>query len=75
MYFSYLHVSTFTSADVMSGQGPQTVISVDVGAEDNNDIMNYGDHLSGWWLLWNKYNPFATTVRVGCVCVCVCVCV
>jgi lysophospholipid hydrolase len=51
-------------ADVMSGQGPQTVISVDVGAEDNNDIMNYGDHLSGWWLLWNKYNPFATTVRV-----------
>ena len=52
-------------ADVMSNQGAQTIISVDVGAEDNNDLTNYGDHLSGWWLLWNSLNPFAKKVRVS----------
>lgn len=52
-------------ADVMSNQGAQTIISVDVGAEDNNDLTNYGEYLSGWWLLWNSLNPFAKKVRVS----------
>ena len=52
-------------ADVMSNQGAQTILSVDVGAEDNNDLTNYGDYLSGWWLLWNSLNPFAKKVRVS----------
>ena len=49
----------------MSNQGAQTIISVDVGAEDNNDLTNYGEYLSGWWLLWNSLNPFAKKVRVS----------
>ena len=47
-------------ADLVAAMGAQSVIAVDVGAEDNNDISNYGDHISGWWLLWNKFNPFAS---------------
>lgn len=49
----------------MSNQGAQTIFSVDVGAEDNNNLTNYGETLSGWWLLWNSLNPFAKKVRVS----------
>ncbi|KAK2568031.1 Patatin-like phospholipase domain-containing protein 6 [Acropora cervicornis] len=34
------------------------------GSEDPDDLTNYGDQLSGWWLLWNKWNPFAETVKI-----------
>ena len=44
--------------------GAQTIIAIDVGSEDRGDLANYGDQLSGWWLLWNKWNPFAETVKV-----------
>lgn len=44
--------------------GAQTIIAIDVGSEDPDDLTNYGDQLSGWWLLWNKWNPFAETVKV-----------
>ena len=40
------------------------VISVDVTSESERDYMEYGPHLSGWWLLWNSLNPFAETARV-----------
>lgn len=29
------------------------VIAVDVGSADDRAPMDYGDQLSGWWLLWN----------------------
>ena len=45
-------------ADVMSGLGINTIIAVDVGGEVDTNYANYGDSLSGWWLLWNKWNPF-----------------
>lgn len=52
-------------ADVMhNSMGAQTILAVDVGSQDETDLTNYGDTLSGWWLLWNKWNPFAETVRV-----------
>ena len=51
-------------ADVIASQGVATIIAVDVGSEDNNDLTNYGDHISGWYLLWNKINPFAKKIRV-----------
>lgn len=51
-------------ADVLLGQGAETIIAVDVGAEDNNDLTNYGDHISGWYLLWKKLNPLAKKIRV-----------
>ena len=48
----------------MKTMGAQTIIAIDVGSEDPDDLTNYGDQLSGWWLLWNKWNPFAETVKV-----------
>lgn len=52
-------------ADVMHNvMGAQTILAVDVGSQDETDLTNYGDTLSGWWLLWNKWNPFAESVRV-----------
>lgn len=53
------------SADVISAHGAETIIAIDVGSQDNNDMTNYGDHVSGWYLLWNKINPFAKKVRVS----------
>eukprot|EP00051_Salpingoeca_urceolata_P011709 m.145382 g.145382 ORF g.145382 m.145382 type:complete len:1146 (-) comp17222_c1_seq3:169-3606(-) len=44
--------------DIMRSQGAKTVLSVDVGAADVVDFTNFGDELSGLWLLWCKWNPF-----------------
>ena len=52
-------------ADIMRAMGVPTIIAIDVGSEDNTSITNYGDELSGWWLLWKRWNPFAAPVRVG----------
>ena len=30
------------------------MIAVDVSAHEEDDFTNYGDHLSGWWLLWKR---------------------
>mmetsp|Transcript_28427 Transcript_28427/g.28769 ORF Transcript_28427/g.28769 Transcript_28427/m.28769 type:complete len:272 (+) Transcript_28427:688-1503(+) len=52
-------------ADVMLQQmGARTVIAVDVSAEQERDYDEYGTSLSGWWLLWNSWNPFVKTVKV-----------
>ena len=40
------------------------MIAIDVGAVDDTDFTNYGDTLSGWWLLFKKYNPFSKPVKV-----------
>lgn len=52
-------------ADVMKYQmGARTVIAVDVSNECKREYYEYGTHLSGWWLLWNSWNPFVKTVQV-----------
>ncbi|XP_033114501.1 patatin-like phospholipase domain-containing protein 7 isoform X2 [Anneissia japonica] len=51
-------------ADIMKAMGAQTVIAVDVGSVDETNLTNYGDELSGWWLLWKRWNPWAETVKV-----------
>jgi len=52
-------------ADVMKFQmGARTVIAVDVSTECKREYYEYGTHLSGWWLLWNSWNPFVKTVQV-----------
>lgn len=52
-------------ADVMKGEGGiKYIVAVDVGSEPRRDYFSYGSSLSGWWLLWNKVNPFAKTVSV-----------
>jgi lysophospholipid hydrolase len=27
----------------------------------DNSPRNFGDYVSGWWLLLNRFNPFSTT--------------
>ncbi|KAF0298701.1 Neuropathy target esterase sws [Amphibalanus amphitrite] len=52
-------------ADVMRSQmGAHMVLAVDVGSQDDVSLTNYGDSLSGWWLLWKRWNPFAEPVKV-----------
>ncbi|XP_025406389.1 neuropathy target esterase sws [Sipha flava] len=51
-------------ADVMRNLGAKFVLAIDVGSQDDMDFTNYGDSLSGFWLLWKKYNPFTTSVKV-----------
>lgn len=52
-------------ADIMRHQmGATVVIAVDVSQEVVMDYHEYGDHLNGWWLLWNSWNPFVKTVKV-----------
>ncbi|KAJ3228458.1 Neuropathy target esterase [Clydaea vesicula] len=46
-------------ADVMKVLGADTVIAVDVGSADDNSDVNYGDSLSGWWVMWCRMNPLA----------------
>eukprot|EP00667_Euglena_gracilis_P000439 EG_transcript_439 len=41
-------------ADVAKSLGANFIVAVDVAAIDNTNYTNYGDSLSGWWLLWKK---------------------
>lgn len=43
----------------MKNKGAKYVIAVDVGSIDDRTPMNYGDTLSGFWVLWNRFNPFS----------------
>lgn len=52
------------SADIARNTGARTVIAIDVGSQDETDLCNYGDCLSGWWLLWKRINPWAEKVKV-----------
>lgn len=54
----------YFSADVMRSQGAAYILAIDVGSQDDTDLTNYGDSLSGWWLLWKRFNPFTTPVKV-----------
>lgn len=40
----------------MHRMGVNTVLAVDVGSKDDDNFTNYGDELSGWWLMWKKWN-------------------
>lgn len=48
----------------MRSRGAKFILAIDVGSQDDTDLTNYGDSLSGWWLLWKKYNPFEKPVKV-----------
>ncbi|XP_056586233.1 patatin-like phospholipase domain-containing protein 7a isoform X2 [Triplophysa dalaica] len=51
-------------ADVARSMGAKVVIAIDVGSQDETNLTNYGDALSGWWLLWKRLNPIAEKVKV-----------
>ncbi|KAI8920993.1 hypothetical protein DFJ77DRAFT_448181 [Powellomyces hirtus] len=45
-------------ADIMRfQQGAHTIIAVDVGSVDDTSPVTYGDSLSGWWALAQRYVP------------------
>lgn len=48
----------------MRNLGAAHIIAIDVGSQDDTDLTNYGDDLSGWWLLYKKWNPFTSPVKV-----------
>lgn len=52
------------AADVARSMGAKVVIAIDVGSRDETNLTNYGDSLSGWWLLWKRLNPLAEKVKV-----------
>mmetsp|Transcript_7420 Transcript_7420/g.8136 ORF Transcript_7420/g.8136 Transcript_7420/m.8136 type:complete len:1242 (+) Transcript_7420:96-3821(+) len=57
--------SAIVPNDVMSKQmGARAVIAVDVSREEAPSYYEYGAHLSGFWVLFNSWNPFVETVRV-----------
>ncbi|CAH8446366.1 unnamed protein product [Schistosoma bovis] len=49
-------------ADVMVCFGAKTIFASDVGAAVETELTNYGDHLSGWYLLYNRYFRIGTPV-------------
>ncbi|XP_046368567.2 patatin-like phospholipase domain-containing protein 7 isoform X1 [Haliotis rufescens] len=51
-------------ADVMRAFGAQTILALDVGSEEESNFLNYGDQVSGWWLLWKRWNPWTENVKV-----------
>ena len=50
--------------DVMLRSACSHIIVVDVTAPDDVELTNYGDALSGWYLLWKKWNPFTSAVKI-----------
>ncbi|KAJ9098511.1 hypothetical protein QFC20_005937 [Naganishia adeliensis] len=44
---------------VMMSMGPTDVIAIDVGSIDDTSPRNYGDSVSGWGILLNRFNPFS----------------
>ncbi|KAH8850899.1 Patatin-like phospholipase domain-containing protein 7 [Schistosoma japonicum] len=42
-------------ADVMVCFGAKTIFANDVGAAVETELANYGDHLSGWYLLYTRF--------------------
>ena len=51
-------------ADIMRRRGANYTLAVDVGAQDDVNFTNYGDMLSGWKVLWHKWNPFLSPITV-----------
>ena len=44
----------------MKGLGADVIFAVDVGSIDDNTPQIYGDSLSGFWTVVNRWNPFSS---------------
>ncbi|VUZ48860.1 unnamed protein product [Hymenolepis diminuta] len=42
-------------ADIMAALGAKTIYAVDVGSVYETNLTNYGDWLSGWWLIYQRF--------------------
>ncbi|KAG0367532.1 phosphatidylcholine and lysophosphatidylcholine phospholipase [Gamsiella multidivaricata] len=49
--------------EFMKSLGANTVFAVDVGSDDDTTLQYYGDSLSGWLVLLNRWNPFSNVYR------------
>jgi lysophospholipid hydrolase len=45
-------------ADIMRQMGADKIVAVDVGVAEDTSPVNYGDSLSGWWVMLCRLNPF-----------------
>lgn len=43
----------------MKNLGAKVIVAIDVGLFEDTSPVNYGDTLSGWWVIFNRFNPFA----------------
>ena len=43
---------------------PNRIIGIDVSGADNQEYDDYGDELSGWWVLWRRLTPFGRRPKV-----------
>lgn len=42
----------------MLSMGAASVFAVDVGSVDDTSPRNYGESVSGWWVLLQRWSPF-----------------
>ncbi|CAR22968.1 lysophospholipase [Lachancea thermotolerans CBS 6340] len=43
----------------MKARGCNTIFAVDVGSVDDRTPQRYGDSLNGFWIVFNRWNPFS----------------
>ncbi|KAN0124895.1 hypothetical protein V8E52_001447 [Russula decolorans] len=60
-YLDNLPVST------MFDMGASAVIASDVGSLDDNSPRNFGDTVSGWWLMIMRWNPFSNARAIPAI--------
>ncbi|KAJ7216797.1 hypothetical protein B0H12DRAFT_1154029, partial [Mycena haematopus] len=51
--------SQFRQVSTMFSMGASSVFACDVASLDDNAPRNFGDTVSGWWLLINRWNPLS----------------
>ncbi|SMN18730.1 similar to Saccharomyces cerevisiae YML059C NTE1 Serine esterase, homolog of human neuropathy target esterase (NTE) [Maudiozyma saulgeensis] len=44
----------------MKARGCDTIFAIDVGSMDDRTLMSYGDSLNGFWIIFNRLNPFSS---------------
>ncbi|CAI2172102.1 9969_t:CDS:2 [Funneliformis geosporum] len=49
---------------VMKSMGANTIFAVDVASHDDTSPVYYGDSLSGFWVLLNRFNPFSKQTNI-----------
>ncbi|TFK26799.1 hydrolase [Coprinopsis marcescibilis] len=51
----------------MFSMGASAVFASDVGSIDDNSPRSFGDTISGWWLLINRWNPFSNARHIPAI--------
>ncbi|KAI9444916.1 patatin-domain-containing protein [Lactarius indigo] len=51
----------------MFDMGASVVVACDVGSLDDNSPRNFGDTISGWWLIIMRWNPFSNARTIPAI--------